>query len=681
MEPSIFFSEVNERQGVFHRRTFMIGGGAALGAAVLVGRLAQLQLIDAQKYASLSSNNQFKFRLVPPPRGRILDRNGVEIASNRPDFRILVRKDELEDPEAALDAIGQLIPITPERRAQLLKEIDNTPSAVPISVANDLTWNEFARVNVRAPELNGVSADMGEARVYPFGGAFAHVIGYVAKVSQSDLDLAKKHSRNGQVDPLLLHPGFRIGKQGVEKALDLELRGSPGGQKIEEDSVGRIVRADPAGDIKATPGKEVVLTLDADIQSRALEAFGAESGAAVMMDVHTGDLLCLLSAPSFDANRFVSGVSGPEYRALADYERNPLLDKALSGLFPPGSTFKTMTALAALEAGVDPKATCLCTGQWYFGNRYFHCWKKGGHGTVNMHEAIKTSCDVYFYQTALKIGPDKLAEVAKAFGLGQTFDIGISGQKAGTVPSTAWKKKLFAKDPRNQIWFPGETPSYGIGQGYLQVNALQLCVMTARLANNRNKALLPRLIKSVGGVERPRGDAFGDLPFDPNHIAFVREAMASVANDVGGTAYRESQLNLGPEIKMAGKTGSAQVRGYGSAANRETKGLAWKFRDHGLFVAFAPYDDPRYAISVIVEHGVHGATLAVPIAAQMAKIALLKDADLRRRIEQPLDGKAQTDANTGQPAGEIDAPDETLAPPTDQPPPPPPNRPMPGRRP
>jgi penicillin-binding protein 2 len=624
------------------------------------GRLVELQLLKSNRYQLLSASNQFNFRLRPPPRGRILDRNGVEIASNRPDFRLMILRDETQDVEATLAAVSQMLPITPERRRQLKREISNSPRFVPVAVANDLSWDEFARINVRSPELPGVSADMGEARVYPFGGAFAHVIGYVSKINKDDLE------REGpNPGPLLLHPGFRIGKQGVERALDKELRGEAGAKKVEVDSVGRVIREDPAGDIPSVPGKEVVLTLDADIQARALEVFGEESGAAVMMDVRTGDLLCLASAPAFDANRFVTGISGAEYRALASYERRPLLDKALTGLYPPGSTFKTMTALAALEAGIDPEARVSCGGGMYFGGRVFRCWKKGGHGSQNMVEAIKNSCDVYFYSVALRAGPDRIAQVARAFGFGQTFDIGIGGQKTGIVPSTQWKREYFKKSPANQKWFPGESLSYGIGQGALQVNALQLCVMAARIANAR-KALNPRLIHSVGGEERPAGSAVPDLPFPQEHLDIVRAGMQAVT-DVGGTAYRNSQLGLG-DIMMAGKTGTAQVRSYSGVASRGNQGVPWRLKDHGLFVAFAPHDDPRYAISVIVQHGEGGSTAAAPRAREIMRVALLKDPELRSRIEQPLPPEQALQA----PAAEdpsLGTPDETLAPPELAPPP------------
>lgn len=654
-EPAIFFSEVNERQGVFNRRAFLMGGLAGGGILALGGRLAQLQVLEFDRYRLMSTENQFNFRLIPPPRGRILDRFGVELASNRPNFRVLLVRDETNDIDATLDALSQLIPITPERRRQLLREISRSPKLVPVAVAEDLTWEEFSRVNVRTPELPGVTADMGEARVYPHGGAFAHVVGYVAKVSDRDVAAAGLNP-----DPLLHHPGFRIGKQGVEKALDAVLRGKSGAVKTEVDALGREVRKDPEGDIKPVAGKTVVLSLDADVQSRALEVLGEDSGACVVMDVQSGDLICMASAPSFDANQFVKGLSAAEYRALSDYERRPLLDKALSGTYPPGSTFKPMTALAALDSGmVNPNETVVCSGQMWFGNRFFHCWKRGGHGPQNMHEAIKNSCDIYFYQTALKIGPDRIARVAEAFGLGQTFDIGISGQKSGLVPSTAWKRKQF-----HQPWYPGESLSFGIGQGALSANALQLAVMTARLANG-HKALNPRLIKSIGGVETPSGAAAADLPFRPDHMELVRSGMAAVANDTTGTAYRASQLGLGP-VLMAGKTGTAQVRVISRAERasgvRSNDSLPWHLRDHALFVAFAPYDAPRYALSIIVQHGGGGAAVAAPKAREIMRVVLLKDAAIRARIESPLPMPEAPVSATGEVEGEAPPPpsDEIL---------------------
>ena len=648
-EPTIFFEEVNQRQGSFHRRAFLMGGMAGAGLLALTGRLMQLQLLEAGRYEMLSADNQFNFRLTPPPRGRIVDRYGVELAGNRPNFRLLIARDEVSDPKATLDLISELLPIDDQRRRQVMRDLVNSARFVPVAVADDLTWEEFSRVNVRSPELPGVTADMGEARVYPFGGAFAHVIGYVSRVSEDDL---KKEGPNP--DPILLHPGFRIGKVGVEKSLDHDLRGKAGAQKMEVDSKGRVVRKDPKGDVPAVPGKEVVLSLDADIQNRALDMFKDQSGAAVMMDCRSGDLLCLVSAPSFDANQFVKGVPRAEYAALASYDHKPLFNKALTATFPPGSTFKTMVALAALEFGVDPNRTYVCNKVWNWGGRPWHCDQ--AHGVQNMHSAISTSCDIFFYQTALTVGPDRIAAVARKFGLGEIFDIGIPGQKKGLVPDTAYKRRKFPKDP---VWHPGETPSMGIGQGYVNLNPLQLCVQASRLANGR-KMIKPRLIKSIGGVEQPSGAAADDLPFAKEHIDFVRAAMAAVTET--GTAAATAQLGLGP-LKMAGKTGTAQPHDYenGGHGAHGARG-EWAERDHAWFIAFAPYDDPRYAISVLVEHGGFGATAAAPIAREMMRVALLKDPELRARIVRPDAAPPPIDPNAPAEGRAPELPSDTPAP-------------------
>jgi len=627
-EPSIFFSDVNERQGSFLRRTFVVGGLTALGIGALTTRLGQLQVVQAQEYATLATNNQFNFRLVPPPRGRILDRNGVVIAGNRPSFRVLVVRDETKDLDQTLDLLGRLLPDTIDRRRSIIRDVNAAPRFSPVPVKSDLTWEEFAKVNLYAPELPGVMADMNEARFYPYGGSFAHVIGYVAKVT--DRDIKAIRDKGEEPPQILFNPGFRIGRAGVEKALDSDLRGEAGGTRVEVDARGRVVAEDVGGSRPAVNGKDVVLTLDADVQNRALEVFGQESGGCVVMDVRNGDILCMVSAPSFDPNLFVGGVPGPTYRALSDYERKPLLDKSIGGTFAPGSTFKLTTALALLEAGVNPAERVVCTGAYRFG-RTFRCWKHDGHGPQTMHDAIKNSCDVYFYALCNRAGINLIHDTARKIGFLQTYDIGVGNQKTGNVPSTDWVKRVRPKDP---VWHPGETLSVAIGQGDVNVSALQLAVMVSRFANGR-KALQPRLIKSVGGVDRPSGAEVPDLPFSREHLDVVRQGMVAVANDRSGGAYRQSQLGLG-DIQMAGKTGTAQVRSYDRAASRKSSSVGWALKDHNLFVAFAPVDDPRYGIAVIVEHGgLAGSTAGAPRAREIMRTVLLKDPEMRERITRP----------------------------------------------
>ncbi|WP_309627692.1 penicillin-binding protein 2 [Brevundimonas sp.] len=623
-EPSIFFSDVNERQGSFLRRTFVVGGLTVLGVTALTVRLAQLQVVQAQEYSTLASQNQFNFRLVPPPRGRILDRNGVTIAGNRPSFRVLVVRDETKDLDQTLDLLGRLLPDTLDRRRAIIRDVNAAPRFSPVPVKSDLTWEEFAKVNLYAPELPGVMADMNEARYYPFTGAFAHVIGYVAKVS--DRDIKAIRDKGEEPPQVMFNPGFRIGRTGVEKALDAQLRGEAGGNRVEVDARGRVVAEDVGGSRPAVPGQDVVLTLDADIQNRALEVFGEESGGCVVMDVRNGDILAMVSAPSFDPNLFVSGVPTRTYRALADYERRPLTDKVIDGTFAPGSTFKPVVGLAALRRGVSPDRRITCTGGYYLGRR-FACL--GRHGSLDMRNALKASCNVYFMTLGVEMGPDAIAESARDLGLGQIFDIGIDGQKRGLVPDTQWRRDNPVRGDGK--WYPGETPSYSIGQGALNVNALQLAVYTARIANGQ-KAVMPRLIKSIGGVEQPHSAAFTDLPFDADLVKVMRDGMEAVT-DVGGTGFRNSQLGLGA-VRMAGKTGTAQARNYGSGSRRGA-GRPWGEKDHNLFIAYAPTDNPRYAVSVIVQHGgMGGGTAGAPRAREIMRVALLKDPEIRARIEQ-----------------------------------------------
>lgn len=643
-EPSIFFSDVNERQGSFLRRTLLFGGAMALGSTALVARLAQLQIVKSEEYATLATNNQFNFRLVPPPRGLIKDRHGVVVAGNRPSFRVLVVRDETKDLDQTLDLLGQLLPDTLERRRTIIREVNAAPRFSPVPVKSDLTWEEFSKVNLHAAELPGVMADMNEARYYPHGGAYAHVVGYVAKVS--DRDVKAIRDKGEQPPAILFNPGFRIGRQGVEKALDTDLRGVAGGKRVEVDARGRVVAEDVAGSRPAVPGAEVVLTLDNDVQQRALEVFGEESGSCVVMDVHNGDILAMVSSPSFDPNLFVSGVPSKIYRALADYERRPLLDKALGGTFAPGSTFKPVVGLAAMKRGVDPSRRIVCNGSFYLGRR-FACL--GRHGAQDMRGAIKNSCNVYFMTLATEIGPDAIAETARDLGFGQSFDIGLTGQKTGLVPDREWRRRNPVRGDGK--WYPGETPSYGIGQGALTVNALQLAVYTARIANGR-KAVTPRLIKSIAGVEQAAGSAFADLPYDPDLLKVLRDGMEAVT-DVGGTGFRNSQLGLGA-VRMAGKTGTAQAQNYG-AGSRKGAGRPWSQKDHNLFIAYAPTDNPRYAVSVIVQHGgLGGGTAGAPRAREVMKVALLKDPEIRARIEQagfeaPEDAGAREAEARGEP--------------------------------
>jgi len=605
----------SDRQLVFNRRALILTGLGAIGFMTTSARLAWLQLVNTEDYRSMSASNQFNFRLIVPPRGAVLDRYGDVVAGVRLDYRVILDPEATANVDATLDALGQLVTLTPARRRAIKRDVASKPKSTPILALEGLSWEAFSRIAVRAPNLPGVRAEAGELRAYPKGPAFAHVVGYVGKPSEKDQML----------DPsqILREPGFRIGKSGVEKAYEMQLRGQPGARKVEVDAYGRTVREWADGRTPVVAGAPLRLTIDAHVQDYAAWRLKDESASAVMMDVITGDIMAMVSTPAFDPNSFVSGIPAEEYALLRDDMRTPLRNKPFAGLYPPGSTFKAVTALAALEAGVmPPDQRVVCNGKTRLGNHTFHCWKREGHGAVDLHEAIKGSCDIYFYEAARRTGPDIIAKVARSFGLGEIHDLKIEGQKSGIVPDTAWKQKRY-----HQAWLVGESYNYGIGQGYLLTNPLQLAVMTARLATGR--MVEPRLVMD------PHQPRFSALPIHPDHVDRVRAAMTAVSNDERGTAYRASQMDLG-SVRMAGKTGTAQVRRI-SAAERlrgviKNENLEWKMRDHALFVAFAPVDAPRYAISVVIEHGGSGSRAAAPPARDIMREALLRDTVVRDRL-------------------------------------------------
>lgn len=622
----IQMSEVNERQGSFLRRTILLGGGALLGISALGARLAHLQIVESSRYRSAALENRFNDRLQVAPRGRITDRNGVTIAGNRPSFTVAVVRDATPDLEATLSLLERLLPDTVERRRRIVREVNAAAPFAPVPVKTDLSWEEFARVSLYVSELPGVLATMDETRAYPFGGAFAHVVGYVAKVSDRDVELLREEGETPP--PIFYHPGYRVGRQGIERSLNDEIQGTPGYLRVEVDARGRVRGENREDSVAPTPGPVVTTTLDADIQNRALELFEQEAGAAVLMDCRNGDILCMTSAPSFDPNLFVSGVPSAVYRAWADYERNPLLDKATTGTFAPGSTFKPVVGIAAMLRGVSPDRTVVCNGGYSIGGRRQAC--TGRHGPQDMRNAIKNSCNTYFMTLAVELGPDPIAEVGRHLGFMQEYQIGIGGQNEGLIPSTAWRRANPTAEG-STVWYPGESTSVGIGQGAVNVNALQLAVYTSRLANGR-QMVLPRLVHSVGGVERPR-PAFADIGYPAEMMQVVQDGM-SLVTEAGGTGFRNSQLGLGT-LRMAGKTGTAQVGRYG-AGGRGRAGSPWSQRDHNLFIAYAPVGAPRYAAAIIVQHGGRsGGTVAAPKARELMRVALLKDPEIREIIERP----------------------------------------------
>ena len=577
----------------FSRRMILLGGAQAAIGSVLIGRLGYLSITQNTKYQLLSEENRVQLIPVPPRRGWLVDRNGKPIAINRSSFRVDIIPQQLTDPEQVKTTLAGLLELPAEEVARINKELESSKGFRPVTVAENIPYEQYAAISVRLPELPGVSASRGFSRFYPSGAAVGHLVGYVGTANAKEYEAENKN-------PLLLVPGVKIGKEGLEKMLESKLRGEPGGQRVEVTARGKLIRE--LEDKPDRSGQTVQLTIDAGLQDYAGRRMGEESGSCVVMDCATGDILCLASMPAYDPNSFSDGIGRTEWSVLAEDQRKPLVNKALNALYPPGSTIKPMGAMAILAQGVDPSETVHCSGGYQLGNRFFRCL--GRHGTVNMQRAIAKSCNTYFYSMGNRIGYDNIAPVAKMLGLGQKFDLPVVSQSFGTVPDSAWKKKKFETSPRiveRPDWTRSDTLNASIGQGFLILNPLQLGMMAARIASGRD--LPPMLIHDPKSNPRP-------LPLKEEHFAIVRKAMWEVVNG-DGTAGA-SRL-LVPGVEMCGKTGTAQVRRLAASASRG-QGGDWKYRDHGLFVFFAPFDKPRYAGAVVIEHGLGGARAAAPVA-------------------------------------------------------------------
>ncbi len=583
------------------RRALILGGSMAAMVAVLGARMRYLQVEQADQFLLLAEENRINIRLIPPNRGLIQDRNGVLIAANEQNYRVVITREDAGDVATVLNRLAELIPLPPVEMEKILKEVDRRSPFVPIIVAERLSWEDLSKVAVNTPSLPGVTPEVGLSRAYPLDTDFAHVVGYVGPVSEKDLAALE------DPDPLLQIPKFQIGKIGVEKWTEDLLRGKAGAKRIEVNSVGRVMRELERRE--GDPGADMRLTIDAGMQNFAQVRLGEESASVVAMDVQTGDILAIASAPSFDPNLFVRGISQKDYAILTENDHRPLANKTVQGAYPPGSTFKMVTALAALNAGAITTETAVrCPGHYEMGGRRFHCWKRGGHGTVSLSRALELSCDVYFYDIAQRVGIDLIAEMGKTLGLGIRHDLPMSAITDGVMPNKAWVQERYGQD-----WRIGDTINASIGQGYVLTSPLQLAVMTARIASG--KAVVPRLVHMIGNETVPIVEP-APLGLQSSHLAAVQRGMYEVMNSKTGTG-KSSRIE-DDTMLMAGKTGTAQVRNI-SAAERASgvisnDQLPWERRDHALFVCYAPYDKPKVAVSVVVEHGGGGSTAAAPIA-------------------------------------------------------------------
>ncbi len=594
---------------VFTRRALLLGAGQLGVFGALGVKLYRVQIVEGARYATLSDSNRISARLIAPPRGRILDRSGVVIGGNRLNWRAMLTAERTDNVDATLDTFAQIVPLADHERARIERELHHRRRFIPVTLREFLSWEDMARIEVNAPDLPGVVVDVGTTRLYPLGPALAHVVGYVAP--PNEVDVAD--------DPTLALPGIRIGRSGMEKAHDSRLRGHAGAVQMEVNAVGRVIRE--LARQEGTPGQDLGLTIDVGLQQSVLERLGEESASAVVLDARNGEVLAMTTNPSFDPSLFNSGVSQAQWVEWTRNRRAPLINKAAAGLYPPGSTFKMVVALAGLESKVmGPADRITCPGHLDVGDTRFHCWNKRGHGSLDMRGGLKNSCDVFFYEVARRTGIDRVAAMANQLGIGVDLDIELPGARKGLMPNRAWSRT------QGRAWNIGDTISCGIGQGYIQTTPLALATYAARIASGR--ALQPHLTRSIGGVVQ-KGAMPTDWPvldLSERWLHLVREGMWAVVNESGGTAPI-ARINL-PGMQMAGKTGSSQVRrvtreqrehGYNSAK------LPWEFRPHALFVCYAPYDAPRYAVAVVVEHGNAGAAAAAPLGRDIMIDVLTRD--------------------------------------------------------
>jgi penicillin-binding protein 2 len=590
--------EAERVRGIFARRALLLGAGQLGLLGVLAHRLHRLQVVEGERYATLAEENRLSARLLAPPRGRVLDSAGRVVAGNQQHWRALLVAEQTTDVAATLQTFGHIVPLTEPERTRIEREVRRRRRFVPVVVREFLTWEEMARLELNAPDLPGISVDVGTTRIYPEGEHLAHVVGYVAPPSERDMD----------GDPLLQLPGIRVGRSGVERHHDRALRGRAGTVQLEVNAVGRVIRE--LDRREGVQGDDVQISVDSELQ-KAIRRRIEEGTSVVLMDARNGEVLAMASQPSFDPNIFNSGVSAAQWRQWTANRATPLINKATNGLYAPGSTFKMMVGLAALEARIaTPGERVFCPGHMDLGNARFHCWRRGGHGHVDLRQSLKVSCDVYYYEMAKRLGIDRIAAMARRFGLGVPLEIELPGARDGLVPTRAWRQA------QRGSWALGDTVVHGIGQGFYQLTPLSLATMAARLATGR--AVQPHLTRSIGDrpVRGTRAEDWPALGIPEAHLRLMRDSMWAVVNEPGGTALG-ARLPADLGVQMAGKTGTTQVRRV-SREQRErgfrVEQMPREWRPHALFVAYAPHDNPLFAVSVVVEHGTSGSAAAAPLA-------------------------------------------------------------------
>ena len=620
------FSETFQNKSrLITRRMFILSSLKVVVFISIITRLFYLQISENIKWRSLSDKNRLREWKMPPQRGIIEDYFGEKIAKNSQVFQLHMIPEDVPNLEELFFRLSKIIDFNERKKSNLIKRLKKRKPWEPIIISDNLSWSEFSRLNLFLHETPGIKPVVSIARKYIEDGSFSHIIGYVSAVSVKDLE-------NSALLRKINIPGLKTGKNGLEKSLNEDMIGKPGLQRFEVNAYGKRIKE--LKFVEGTAGKNYRTTLDIDVQQFTSELLKDKSGSICVMDIYTGDIIAMVSSPTFDANKFVHGIDTKDWQDLINDDKKPLINKSIAGLYPPGSTIKPLVALSALENDViSPNTTTECKGVIELYGHTYHCWKEKGHGFLRLREGIKQSCDIYFYEVARRLGVDRLAETANKFGLGnKVLDI-LDEERTGLVPSTKWKLKNIGRG-----WLLGETLLAGIGQGYFQVTPIQLCLMTAQLANGGYK-IKPKIIYNAQALQSTTDasrEQFGQLYRNQENVKFVLDAQFGATNEPMGTSYRSRHVK--PEYIFAGKTGTSQIRSI-TAEERELKikqkDLPYKRRDHALFTAFAPYKNPRYAFSVVIEHGGAGSSAAAPLAKKVIKKVLDRQ-QLRTKYQPDL---------------------------------------------
>jgi penicillin-binding protein 2 len=588
----------------FTRRVLLLGLAQAAGFAALGTRLYQLQVMEGGRFAPLAEDNRIDIKVLAPVRGRVFDRSGIELAHNNENYNATVRVVREIDLPKILKLIAEIVTIPEADQASLLVKAKQQARGSTLVIANDLTFDQIAAINLMAPQLPGVETNSAHRRAYEHGDVMGHIVGYVGRVERHAMD----------DDPLMRLQTIKVGKSGVERGLELNLRGKGGTRKFEVDSRGRVVRH--LEETEPINGNDVVLSIDLELQKKIVARISRERRAAlVVLDVTTGEITAMASTPGYNPANLAAGLDETEWKQLSNGEDQPLLNRAIGGLYPPGSTFKMVTALAALEANtITPKEKCDCGGVFELAGQSYRCWKRSGHVTADLHKALRESCDLYFYEAANRTGITAIAAMGRRLGLGQVYECGLPQQKRGVIPDPDWKRAEYRAG-----WLDGETILAGIGQGYVSTTPLQLAVMTARIATGR--AVEPSIIR----FENSNLPPFADLGLNQMHLQLVRDGMVAVVNEDGGTGA-EAQIP-GSRVTVAGKTGTSQV--HANSRGEDDDDGIWDHRDHALFVSYFPASAPRYAIACVVEHGGGGGKAAAPVVRDVIEYILADDPSQR----------------------------------------------------